>query len=93
MDFPTAGGFGKQPDQSQRHNMADFSQSGLYLTQVLKARREGIPVQGYFAWSFIDNFEWAQGYYPRFGLVYVDYKTQKRIVKVSGHWFREFLSR
>ncbi len=63
-----------------------------YLKEVLRARREGVPVNGYFAWSFTDNFEWAEGYRQRFGLVYVDYKTQRRYVKDSGHWFREFLS-
>lgn len=62
-----------------------------YLAQVLKAQKDGAKIDGYFAWSFMDNFEWAEGYRPRFGLVYVDYKTQKRIVKASGEWFRKFL--
>lgn len=63
-----------------------------YLAQVLRARREGINVDGYFAWSFLDNFEWAEGYRPRFGLVHVDHSTQKRTIKSSGHWFRHFLA-
>ena len=42
-------------------------------------------------WSFLDNFEWAEGYYPRFGLVYVDYATQKRIVKDSAYYYREII--
>lgn len=63
-----------------------------YIGQVLKARQEGVPVEGYFAWSFTDNFEWAEGYKQRFGLVYTDYNTQKRIVKSSGYWFQKFLS-
>ncbi|GAA4745068.1 GH1 family beta-glucosidase [Flavisolibacter ginsenosidimutans] len=62
-----------------------------YLAQVLKAKREGVNVQGYFAWSFTDNFEWAEGYSKRFGLVYVDYPTQRRIIKASGFWFQQFL--
>ncbi len=62
-----------------------------YLSSVLKAKKEGVPINGYFVWSFMDNFEWAEGYRPRFGLVYVDYNTQKRIVKNSGLWFKEFL--
>ena len=62
------------------------------LQQVLRAKEEGVPVTGYFAWSFTDNFEWAEGYTQRFGLVYVDYRTQRRYVKSSGHWWREFLS-
>jgi beta-glucosidase len=62
-----------------------------YLQQVLKAKREGINVNGYFVWSFTDNFEWAEGYKPRFGLVYVDFATQERIVKDSGSWYSRFL--
>ncbi len=61
------------------------------IGQVLKAKREGINVNGYFIWSFTDNFEWAEGYRPRFGLVYIDYKTQQRIIKDSGYWFSRFL--
>ncbi|MCR5889864.1 beta-glucosidase [Hymenobacter sp. J193] len=57
------------------------------IGQVLRARREGVPVDGYFVWSFTDNFEWAEGYHPRFGLVHVDYETQQRTIKDSGHWY------
>ena len=64
-----------------------------YLQQVLKAKSEGVNVMGYFAWSFTDNFEWAEGYSKRFGLVYVDYPTQRRVVKASGFWFQRFLER
>ena len=62
-----------------------------YLQQVLKAKKEGVKVEGYFSWSFTDNFEWAEGYRPRFGLVYIDFETQQRIVKKSAHWFKNFL--
>lgn len=62
-----------------------------YLGQVLKAKDEGVNVNGYFVWSFMDNFEWAEGYMPRFGLVYVEYLTQKRVIKSSGHWYSNFL--
>ncbi|MGN6295195.1 MAG: family 1 glycosylhydrolase, partial [Ginsengibacter sp.] len=62
------------------------------IEQVLHAKREGVNVTGYFIWTFLDNFEWAEGYYPRFGLVYVDFETQKRIVKSSGHWYADFLA-
>lgn len=62
-----------------------------HIQQVYKAKQEGINVNGYFIWSFTDNFEWAEGYYPRFGIVYVDFNTQKRIVKDSGKWYGEFL--
>lgn len=63
-----------------------------YLAQVLRAKREGIDIGGYFVWSFMDNFEWAEGYRPRFGIVGVDFQTQQRIVKDSGKWFSSFLS-
>lgn len=63
-----------------------------HLAQVLRAKQEGVPVEGYFYWSLLDNFEWAEGYKPRFGLVYVDYPTQKRVLKDSGKWFRGFLA-
>ena len=58
-----------------------------HLAQVHRAIGEGIPVRGYFAWSFMDNFEWALGYRMRFGLVYVDYETLERTVKDSGRWY------
>ena len=63
-----------------------------YLSQVLKAKKEGLNIHGYFIWTFTDNFEWAEGYYPRFGLVYVDFKSLKRTIKASGQWFAKFLS-
>ncbi|MGZ8982682.1 MAG: GH1 family beta-glucosidase [Methylotenera sp.] len=66
-----------------------------YLVRHLAALREaiasGIPVKGYFAWSLLDNFEWAEGYSRRFGLVHVDYPTQQRRLKLSGEWYRAFL--
>jgi beta-glucosidase len=62
------------------------------IGQVLRARHEGIRVNGYFPWSFTDNFEWAEGYRPRFGLVHVDYETQERIIKDSGRWYGDFLA-
>jgi beta-glucosidase len=52
---------------------------------------QGVPVTAYFAWSLMDNFEWASGYAKRFGLVYVDYATQQRIPKRSARWYSRFL--
>jgi beta-glucosidase len=62
-----------------------------HLAAVLKAKREGINVTGYFVWSPTDNFEWDKGYRTRFGLVYIDFQTLERYMKDSGMWFREFL--
>lgn len=59
-----------------------------YLRQVDRALQEGVDVRGYFVWSLLDNFEWARGMRPRFGLVYVDYPTQRRVLKDSAHWYR-----
>lgn len=61
------------------------------IRQVYRAKTEGLNVHGYFVWTFLDNFEWAEGYRPRFGLVHVDFDTQKRIVKSSGRWYADFL--
>ena len=66
-----------------------------YLMRHLAALRQavdaGVPVRGYFAWSLLDNFEWAEGYLRRFGLVHVDYATQQRRLKDSAKWYRAFL--
>ena len=62
-----------------------------YIRQIFRAKQEGCKVDGYFVWTFTDNFEWAEGYYPRFGLVYVDFSSQKRTVKLSGKWYSKFL--
>ena len=58
-----------------------------YLSELARAIREGANVLGYHVWSLLDNFEWAEGLSQRFGLIYVDYKTQKRTVKKSGEWY------
>ncbi|MEO7212144.1 GH1 family beta-glucosidase [Mucilaginibacter sp.] len=62
-----------------------------HIQQVLKAKQEGCKVFGYFVWTLTDNFEWAEGYHPRFGLIHVDFDTQKRIVKASGQWYANLL--
>lgn len=61
------------------------------IKQVLRAKNEGVKVAGYFIWTLTDNFEWAEGYHPRFGLIHVDFDTQERIIKSSGQWYRNFL--
>jgi len=63
-----------------------------YLAAALRAKKEGVNLSGYFAWTLTDNFEWSEGYAARFGLVYTDFKTQLRTIKNSGYWFRDFLA-
>jgi beta-glucosidase len=63
-----------------------------YITQLHRAAAEGYPVKGYFLWSLLDNFEWADGYSKRFGLHYVDFKTQKRTPKLSAEWYRTVIA-
>jgi beta-glucosidase len=63
------------------------------LQQVLKAKQEGCKVDGYFVWTLTDNFEWAEGYHPRFGLIHIDFDTQKRTIKSSGFWYANFLKK
>lgn len=62
-----------------------------YLKKLSRAVGEGIPVKGYFLWSLLDNYEWASGYSQRFGMVYVDYPTKKRILKDSAYWYRNLI--
>ncbi len=63
-----------------------------HIATVAGVIRQGVPIKGYVVWSFLDNFEWSEGYRKRFGLVYVDYPTQQRIVKESGHWYADFIA-
>ena len=62
-----------------------------YIGQVGRAIDEGADVRGYYHWSSMDNFEWAEGYSQRFGLIWVDFATQQRIVKQSGRWYRDVI--
>jgi beta-glucosidase len=64
-----------------------------HVDAVANAVAQGAPVRGYFAWSLLDNFEWAYGYWPRFGLAYVDYATQRRVLKLSGETYRNLIDR
>jgi beta-glucosidase/6-phospho-beta-glucosidase/beta-galactosidase len=74
-----------------------YSDRVMYLRNGLmhlqRATAEGIPVKGNFVWSAMGNFEWTDGYGTRFGLVYVDFRTQKRTPKLSATWFREAATR
>jgi len=61
------------------------------LKEILKCKKKGINITGYFIWTLIDNFEWREGFEPRFGLVHNNFETQERTIKYSGLWFRKFL--
>lgn len=62
-----------------------------YIREMRRAVEDGVDIHGYFAWSLMDNFEWAKGYSERFGMVYVDFETQQRIIKDSGYWYRDLI--
>ncbi|MEU4194087.1 GH1 family beta-glucosidase [Kribbella sp. NPDC026611] len=84
------------PDELTADGTVEDDERLDYLQQHLAVCRdlvsEGFPLKGYFAWSLLDNFEWAWGYSRRFGIVYVDYATQERVVKKSGRWLKDFLT-
>ncbi|HPS12314.1 MAG TPA: GH1 family beta-glucosidase [Prolixibacteraceae bacterium] len=82
------------PDKVENGRVHDQRRNDYFkdhLAAVLKAKREGVNVNGYLVWSPTDNFEWNKGFRTRFGLVYIDFKTLQRTMKDSGLWFREFL--
>lgn len=64
-----------------------------YVRAMWEAMSQGVEIRGYFVWSFLDNFEWASGYRPTFGLVKVDFKSQRRIPKDSFYWYRDLIQR
>ena len=83
MDWVTVDGKVHDPQR------IDFLQR--YLRELRRAISDGVDVRGYFQWSIMDNFEWAEGYKERFGLIHVDYATQKRTLKDSAHWYRDVI--
>lgn len=83
--------FADRVENNQVHDTERTTYIKQAIGQVLRSKNEGINVKGYFAWTFLDNFEWAEGYRPRFGLVYVDFETQRRIIKSSGIWYADFI--
>ncbi len=84
------------PDQIGPDGRVDDAARVAYLEahfiEAARAIAAGVPLRGYFVWSLMDNFEWAHGYSKRFGLVYVDYRTQRRILKTSAHWYRRVIA-
>jgi beta-glucosidase len=85
------------PDQiapdGQVHDDKRIAYLHRHLAAALAAIEIGVPLSGYFAWSLLDNFEWAHGYAKRFGLIYVDYPTQRRVLKDSARWYRDVIAR
>ena len=71
----------------QVHDAERISYLRGHLAAVHAAIADGVPLKGYFAWSLLDNFEWAEGYAKRFGLAFVDFETQRRILKRSGEFY------
>src|SRR4029077_2245227 len=67
----------------------DYMQRNLLALR--RAMRAGAHVEGYLAWSLLDNFEWQDGYKQRFGLIYVDYQSQRRVPKDSFHWYQQVI--
>jgi beta-glucosidase len=57
-----------------------------------RAMGNGVPLAGYFVWSLMDNFEWAEGYDQRFGIVWIDYETQERVAKDSALWYKDVIA-
>jgi beta-glucosidase len=78
-------------ENGQVHDNQRIEYFKNHLAAVLRAKRDGVKVNGYFVWSPTDNFEWDKGYRTRFGLVYIDFNTLSRYIKDSGLWFRDFL--
>lgn len=84
------------PDTYNNGEVNDLDRLSYYnthLNAVHNAIEQGVTIHGYFAWSLMDNFEWAEGYLKRFGIVYIDYKTQQRTIKNSGLAYKELISK
>jgi beta-glucosidase len=90
--FITENGCAASDEPAADGNVLDSDRVMFLRTNLLHLQRataDGIPVKGYFHWSLMDNFEWTDGFNTRFGLVYVDFTTQKRTPKLSSSYFRE----
>ena len=74
------------------HDRARVDFLTRYLRELARAASDGVPVRGYFHWSIMDNFEWAHGYKHRFGLIHVDYPTQRRTLKDSAHHYAKIIA-
>jgi len=85
--------YGDAPDaQGEIKDARRVSYLKRHLAQAHRAIQEGVPLKGYYVWSLLDNFEWAEGMAQRFGIVWVDFETQERILKESGRWYRDAIA-
>ncbi|MCX7986118.1 MAG: GH1 family beta-glucosidase [Bacteroidales bacterium] len=84
--------FAEKLENNTVNDLQRISYFQEYLAQVLRAKKEGVPVSGYFVWTLMDNFEWAEGFTQRFGIVYNDFQTQQRYLKQSALWWKDFLN-
>ena len=85
--FPDVRGHDGSVDDPERRAYLE-----AYIDAAASAVADGVPLRGYFTWSLLDNFEWAWGYWKRFGLVYIDYATLERVPKGSFYWYRDFMA-
>ncbi len=92
--YITENGAGYDAEPVENGEVADLHRRDLvrnYLGELHRAIGDGVPVRGYFLWSFMDNFEWQDGYTRRFGIVHNDYSTQTRTPKLSARWYKEVM--
>jgi len=74
------------------HDPLRIDYTRRYLKELGQAVSDGVDVRGYFYWSLMDNFEWAEGFKQRFGLVYVDFASQARVLKDSAYWYQQVIA-
>jgi len=94
--YITENGYGANEEPNAAGELHDLHRRDYlrqYLLELHRAIADGVAVKGYFAWSFMDNFEWNDGYSVRFGLCHTNYKTQKRTPKLSARWYSEVIRR
>jgi beta-glucosidase len=83
--------FADVPEGGAVHDRKRIDYLSAYFEEIHRAISEGVNLKGYFLWTLMDNFEWASGYEKRFGIVYTDFSTQRRIIKDSGYWYRDLI--
>jgi len=79
-------------DNGKVHDKERIEYLYRYIGEYARAIKDGVPALGYFLWSMMDNFEWAEGYSKRFGIVHVDYQTQQRTLKYSAYWYKKLIA-